>query len=110
MENISNVGVFDYENNKLCDLYDSEVNLIGQAYNIEHTQNGDGVGSLSFNIPYMVDSKKNFRWQYLKNEYMIRLVDNGKTEWFIANKPVKKKTGKEIIGSVTCTGTGCTLP
>lgn len=105
MEYISNVGVYDYEGNKLCDLYDSQVNLIGQAYQIDHTQNEDGVGLLTFNIPYMVDKAINFRWNFLKSEYLVRLYSNNKEEWFVANKPVKKKTGKEIIGTVSCNGT-----
>ena len=105
MEYIANVGVYDYEGNKLCDLFDSQVNLIGQAFGIEHIENGDGVGTLTFSIPYMVDKKLNFRWNYLRNEYLIRLHYNGKDEWFVANKPIKKKTGKEIIGNVSCNGT-----
>ena len=104
MEAISNVSVFDYSGHKLCDLYDEQVSLKGQAYDIEYVQNWDGVPKLTFSIPYMVNDEENFRWKYLKNEYLIRLYYNSENIWFIANKPVKKK-GKEIIGTVSCDGT-----
>ena len=72
-EIIASMGVYDYSGNKLCDLYDSQNDLRGQAYNIffeEPMQ--DGIKTLEFSIPYMVDEKENFRWNYLKSEYLIR--------------------------------------
>ena len=101
----ANVSVFDYSNNKLCDLYDEEVRQEGQAFDIQYIQNWNGVPELSFSIPFMVNKELNNRWNYLKSEYLIRLYYDGKTEWFVASKPVKRKSGKEIIGSVTCRGT-----
>lgn len=72
-EIISSMGVFDYAGNKLCDLYDSQNDLRGQAYGITwERQMSDGVKKLSFSIPYMIDGKENFRWDYLKAEYRIR--------------------------------------
>ena len=103
---ISSLGVYDYERKKLCDLYDSQVKIPGQAFGIRFTETSDGVNQLSFNIPYMVEKEKNFRWDFLKNEYMIRLHRDGKEDqWFVANKPVKKKAKGEVSGSVTCNGT-----
>lgn len=107
---LSSLAVFDYSNNKLCDLYDSQNNLTGQAYKIIIEMNrDDGVKTLSFQIPYMVDEEENFRWAFLKNEYQIRCIYNGKTEWFIAQKPVKHKEKGAIYGNVTCNGTEITL-
>lgn len=109
MEYIASVGVYDYERHKLCDLYDSQVELEGQAYNIQHIRNQDGVDQLTFNIPYMTDSAKNIRWDYLKNEYLIRLYKDNKSYWFVANKPVKSKNKGSIEGSVTCNSTAILL-
>lgn len=104
-EIIASMGVYDYGKNKLCDLYDSQNNLRGQAYNISFKQSmADGIHTLTFSIPYMVDGEENFRWDYLKNEYLIRLKFNGQVMWYIATKPVKSKSGKEVIGTVTCQG------
>ena len=106
----SSLSVFDYSNHKLCDLYDSQHDLEGQAFNITREINmADGIKSLSFTIPYMVDKKRNFRWKYLKNEYLIRLIYKGKTEWYIAQKPVKQKEKNGIYGALTCAGTEASL-
>lgn len=101
----SSLAVFDYAKHKLCDLYDSQNDIPGQAYGIRYATNmKDGVKQLTFNIPYMVDKKKNFRWNYLKSEYLIRIIHGNITEWFIATKPVKTKNNSGITGSVTCNG------
>ena len=106
----SSLAVFDYSDNKLCDLYDSQNDLAGQAYDIERTINmTDGIKQLCFSIPYMVDEEKNFRWKYIKSEYIIRLIYNGKTEWYIAHKPVKQKDRNGVVGEVTCDGFESTL-
>lgn len=106
----SSLAIFNYSNQKLCDLYDSQNDLAGQAFGIERTINlQDGVKNLSFSIPYMVDSKKNFRWKYLKSEYLIRLIYKGKTEWYIAQKPSKHKDKSGIYGEVVCSGSESAL-
>ena len=109
MEEISNLSVFDYERKKLCDLYDSQMSIPGQAFQIRYTRNSDGIDQISFNIPYMVEKEKSFRWDFLKNEYLIRLYHNGKEVWFVANKPTKSKNKGELIGSVTCNSTAILL-
>lgn len=101
----ASLDVFDYSGNKLCGLYDSQNDIVGQAYDVQYSFNmTDGISELTFNIPYMIDGENNFRWDYLKSEYMIRLFYNNKEYWFIAKKPTKRKEGKAIIGSVTCKG------
>ena len=32
------LSVFDYSNNKLCDLYDSDLNVQGQAFEVTTTK------------------------------------------------------------------------
>ena len=104
-EIVSSLGVYDYSGNKLCELYDSQNDIRGQAYGISFTEAmADGVKTLDFTIPYMVDKKRNFRWKFLKSEYLIKLVYNGRVMWYIATKPKKSKSGKEIIGVVSCKG------
>lgn len=105
MADIINIGVFDYSNHKLCDLYDSQVKIQGQAYDIDFIQNKDGINELSFTIPYFAGDARNFRWDFLKAEYLVRLYDNGREEWFVADKPVKKKDRGSIVGTVSCQGT-----
>lgn len=107
---ISSIAVFDYSRQKLCDLYDSQTDLIGQAYGITREINmTDGIKSLSFSIPYKIDGTQNFRWKYIKSEYQIRLIYNGKTEWYIAQKPSKHRDKNSVYGSVTCAGLEASL-
>ena len=107
---LASLSVFNYSGTKLCDLYDSQNNVVGQAYQIRYTTNrSDGVKKLTFQIPYIINQELNFRWEYLKNEYLIRLIYNNKTEWFIAQKPVKHKEKGMLYGDVTCAGTEITL-
>lgn len=102
---IASIAVFDYSHNKKCDLYDSQVDLEGQAYDIEYIKNtNDGIKKLTFSIPFKVDEAKNFRWKFLKSEYLIRLIYKDEVEWFIAQKPKKQKEKNGIIGTLTCSG------
>ena len=128
------LSVYDYSYNKICDLYDSNVELFGQAYDIDVTKEWDGTHSLSFRIPYIIDDEsfgndlsgarygiaifgtdkfgvairnmgnKNFRWMFLKSDYMIRYTCGDKKIWFVANKPKKLKDSKGIYGDVSCSG------
>jgi len=56
-----------------------------------------------------IENNLNFRWRYLKSEYIIRLYYNGETQWYIAKKPQKSKSNKEIVGTVICKGIETTL-
>ena len=99
------LSIHDYSRNKICDLYDSSVELIGQAYDIEIVKEFDGTKTLSFNIPYVVNGVvENFRWEYMKSDYLIKYTCDNKNTWFIANKPKKSKSNKEIYGNVVCNG------
>lgn len=129
------IGVYDYDRNKLCDLYDSQNDLIGQAYEIRVSKDWNGNNTLEFCIPYMLNvksdinndgsaalfgsgiygrsrfgigtthvSNRNFRWDFLKSDYMIRYTCGDKNIWFVASKPKKCKSGKKIYGSVVCNG------
>lgn len=101
MEHIS-IGVYNYAEEKLCDLYDSGIQAEGQAYGIIYTRELNGWQELNFNLPFMVNTKRNFRWDYIKGEYLIRLDIGDKTEWFIIQKPKPSKNTRAILNNVTC--------
>lgn len=126
------IGIYDYNKKKICDLYDSNIQLEGQAYNITHKEDIEGRQTLTFTIPYLIDLNmvsdqdaarygidkygegifsrydsgerldQNFRWKLLQNEYLIRYTNGSRIEWFLATKPVKSKTAKAITGTCTC--------
>lgn len=104
MGKIANISVFDYDREKICDLYDSQNDMPGSAYNIDFVKNYNGVHTLSFSLPYKVGNEINFRWQYMQSDYMIRLHYNGKNEWFVASKPQKSKDKSGVIGVIKCNG------
>ena len=66
------LDIFDYNRKKLCPLYDSKAQSKGQAYDIVYTNNISGLKSVTFNLPFLLDKKRNFRWNYIKSEYLLR--------------------------------------
>lgn len=63
------LDVFNAKREKLCCLYDSNINAKGQAHSIVYRREIGGFKSVSFTLPRVVGEKKNFRWDYIKNEY-----------------------------------------
>ena len=128
------LGVYDYERNKLCDLYDSQYELYAQAYDIVVGTNWDGSHTLEFKIPYVAFQSEgsegfdtarygrgiygtsrygiaplefndyNFRWGYMQSDLLILYTIGEKKIWFVASKPQKTKQGKKVYGLVTCNG------
>lgn len=66
------LAVFDYGRKKVCDLYDSATQAQGQAYDITFTEELNGWKEVNFTLPRTVNGEKNFRWDYIKNEYKLR--------------------------------------
>jgi hypothetical protein len=87
---------------KLCDLYDSEAKSLGQAYDICYTNEINGWQEISFVLPYYVDGQKNWRWDFIKNERLIRYKDGRRTEWFIIDEPKQSHSGHKILSTISC--------
>ncbi len=128
------LGIYDYDREKICDLYDSRTELIGQAYNIKVTKDINGQNTLEFSLPYVKDAKEasdeelsaifglavyglsrygrivntmhnqNYRWAFMKSDFLIRYTCDEESMWFVASKPKKSKTNKSIEGNTTCNG------
>ena len=101
MDHVS-IGVYDYSGNKLCDVYDSSIQADGQAYNIVYTQELNGWQELTFSLPYIVNKQFNFRWDYIKSEYLVRIDIGAFAEWFIIQKPKATKNTKSLLNNVSC--------
>lgn len=100
--NHKTLSVFNYTGKNICDLYDNNIQAYGQPHDIQHVIDKNGNKTLSFQMPYLIDDVgKNFRWQYVVNEYLIRVTEGDKVDWFIIDDPKKtKNTG--ITEEVTC--------
>jgi hypothetical protein len=86
---------------KVCTLFDSDTNADGQAYDIEWTIE-KGWKEISFSLPWLIDHKRNYRWNYIKSEFLLRLKWNDYTDWYYIHAPKKTKDGKGITNTVTC--------
>lgn len=107
--------VCDYDKNIVCSLYDSESDILGQAYNIFIDSDRNSYKELSFNLPPKVmtenGSEDNFRLKFLIADYQILAVTKDRTDpegkkeikdYFIISEPriTHNPLSKEI--SVTC--------
>lgn len=68
--NHASLAIYDYKRRKVCDLYDSSVRAEGQAYNITYTEELLGWKEISFELPFMVKKKWNYRWDNIRSEYL----------------------------------------
>lgn len=96
------LDVYDANRKKLCSLFDSKTMSKGQAYNIIYTNRISGGKTVTFNIPYLLDRKRNFRWNFIKNEYLLRQRIDSWSDWFIIHSPKKMKDSRSISNAVTC--------
>lgn len=54
-------------------------------------------------MPYVLDEgKDNYRWDFIKNEFLVRQKDGDKFDWFIIHVPKKKRDARSIENTVTC--------
>lgn len=102
MEHVS-LAVFDYSNKKVCELYDSDALSAGQAYNIYKTEEiKQGWKELTFDLPLKVNGEKNFRWDFIKNDYYVRLREGAVSDWYLIKTPKRTKSGGVVTNSVKC--------
>ena len=96
------IDIFDYSGNKVCNLYDSSLSAEGQAYDIVFTNPLGSFPTLTFSMPYVIDDRKNFRWDFIKPEYLIYFRSGTYGDWFVLDIPIHKKNDKSITKEVSC--------
>lgn len=101
MKHVS-LSICDYDRNNLCVLYDSYVQQTGSAHEITVIDENTGWKELNFKLPFVADKNRNFRWDYIKNEYMIKLIEGDKTDYYLITAPTEQKGGQSISNSVHC--------
>lgn len=96
------VDIYDYSGNKVCPLFDSRVDIEGQATNVKITRERNGWKELSFTIP-----SDDYRFKYLIADYRLKVVENdGKPpcdpyDWYLITKPTVNHTGHAKTINVT---------
>lgn len=96
------LDIFDYANKKLCCLYDSDIEAEGQAHDIQYTDTIEGKRELKFTLPFSIHNRRNYRWDFIKPEYLVRLLIGETKDWFILDVPTRKKDSRAITESITC--------
>lgn len=85
------LSIFNYENQVVCDLYDNQADIEGQATNVFINKERNGWKELTFDIPSTCMGaegiEENFRLKYLIAEYKIRVIDDEGTDWYIISEP-----------------------
>ena len=50
----------------------------------------------------MVNGARNFRWNYIRSGYLIRLTRDGKDDWFLLSTPKRSHKGLSVTATITC--------
>ena len=99
------LDIFDYGKHKICTLYDNAVDTSGQATNVIVTTERNGWKVLSFDLPTTCETEEgqqpNYRLDYLKADYMIRLLDDDGIDWYLISEPKVTHTNYSKNVSVT---------
>lgn len=61
-----------------------------------------GWKELSFTVARIVNGKRNFRWQFLRSGYLVRLVRDGVPDWFLLHAPRHSHKGQAVTAVITC--------
>ena len=82
------------------DEYLSHLYATGEPYHIQQYQltNGD----LCYEEKTSAHEVTNFRWAFIKNEYLLRLRYGSLTDWYIIHEPKRRKDGRGITNEITC--------
>ena len=97
------IDVYNYNREKVVNLYDSALDSPGQAYDIVHVNEINGWQELTFVMPYVMNEEYNHRWDYIKAEYKVCLTIGNVREWFYIQQPKAKRDSKAINNTVKCT-------
>lgn len=104
------VDIYNYANQKVCNLYDSESKSPGAAHDLQVDRQLDGWKTLTFTMPYQEDpSHNNYRWSFIRNEYLVRVKKDDWINYFIIHTPKKRHNSKSVENSVTCSDICSTL-
>ena len=103
------ISIHDVSRRKICDLYDSDVQQAGQAYDIKIVKELSGWKEITFKIPKVYNGEKNYRIEFLKSENLIRLIEPEGVDWYVIQTPKFIHDGKKQYLDVTCNHISTTL-
>jgi len=91
------LDIYDYAGHNLCELYNSNSDISGQAHDVVKKTERNGWKELSFDIPSVCENEEgrqveNYRLQFLKADYRIKFVDDDGEDWYLISEPKIKHT------------------
>lgn len=86
------LDICDYDKNAVCNLYDNQTMLPGQATDVfVHSTRQNGWKELTFKIPSTCfdgeEEVENFRLKYLVADYTIRLQTENEEDYYLISEP-----------------------
>jgi len=90
------LSIYDYSGNEVCPIYDSEVQVRGQATDVICKAERNGWREFSFNLP-----GDDYRAEYVRADYKLKAIDDYGIEWYIITQPRVTHSGKSKNISVT---------
>ena len=81
------LDIYDYSGHKLVNLYDNTSDIVGQATDVFTSCDRNGWKELSFSLQNKVDNEPNYRLDFLKADYRIRLQDDNGIDWYLISEP-----------------------
>lgn len=78
---------------KVCNLYDSQGQQDGTAHGIKRKVEMNGWKEISFTLPVFVNRQRNWRTDFMTNEYELRVTDGDDTDWFRLSEPTDSDDG-----------------
>ena len=81
------LDVADYTNKIVCNLYDNQSDLSGQAHDVIINYERNGWKEISFSVPSVCHTdtgeEENYRLKYLIADYRLRVVTDDGEDWFL---------------------------
>lgn len=87
---------------KVCELFDSELQHEGQAYDVTITTEISGWKEITFTLPQTINGKRNFRWDYIRSGYLVCMNRDDVRDWFLLNAPKRSHKGMAVTATITC--------
>lgn len=102
---MTTLSIHDYERVPWMDLYSTDVDFPGAAYNIIVTEELGGWKTLSFTVARWIDQDgqrvENPCLAFIKNEYLVRYQEDGFVDWYLITLPVDEHEDSNTL-AVTC--------
>lgn len=97
------IAIHDMNGTRVCSLYDSRVPQDGAAYGIHIKKEISGWKELSFNLSkYIRIREHNFRCDFIRNEHLLYLTEDGKTDVYCIKAPAELHDSSKIQFTVAC--------